>query len=337
MKAVFSNSIDRYRSVIRSVAFAGLLSFSSSAGMAESIVASADEAGNVVRVGLPVLTMYGLDPADAALAMDRIFQLAWAGTTGFKSEVFKSDAEFYQAIADGEIDLAPMLIEEYLNRPLGCNVDPVLQGVTADTGGGTELILLAREDFDLESLGGQKLLMDSVQQLAVPWLDLVLAEEGLPENVEHFGIIGNRPQSKDVVLQTFFGQADACVTSKQAFDILAELNPNLRSRLKVLAQSEPMAMHVICVASNFDEQRRETLLKSLMELHQKPAGKQLLLLTKMNRIDVCDSALVEAASNLKQRWDALREKRKKEWLNKQKENVAMKPVLAADEQREEAQ
>ena len=337
MNTVFRYFASRSCPLMWLVAVAVLLLFLGAPGLAETVdPASDEEAVDLIRIGLPELTMYGLDRADARLAMDRIFQLAWVGTAGFTSEIYENNRDFYQAISDGRVDLAPMLIEEFLNRPPGCEVDPVLQGVSDDTGGGTELILLARKDLDLKTLGGKKLLLDSAQQLAVPWLDLVLADEGLAENASHFGVVAKRDNSKDAVLQTFFGQADACMTSQQAFDMLAELNPQLQSRLKVIAKSEPMAMHVICVASSFDEERRKSLLARLRELHHNPAGRQLLLLTKINRIDFCDSSLVEAARKLMERWEVLQATRKKEWLKKQKQHVVAKPVPVADETREEA-
>lgn len=55
---------------------------------------SDEEVADAVRGGLPALTMYGLDSADARLAGDRIFQLAWDKTARFKSEIYENNDGF---------------------------------------------------------------------------------------------------------------------------------------------------------------------------------------------------------------------------------------------------
>ena len=59
--------------------------------------------------------------------------------------------------------------------------------------------------------------------------------------------------------------------------------------------------------------------------------------TKINRVDFCDTSLVDAVRVLKERWEVLREKRNKEWLEKQKEHAVAKPVLTTQQKREQPQ
>ncbi len=257
-----------------------------------------------VRVAIPISTLRGMDPVDAQLTMDKIFNFSGINDVAFKSKVYRSTDEVYQSVADENADMIPMLIEEFLQRPDNCKMDPVLQGVTDDVAG-EQLVMLALNDVALAEMEGEKVIIDEAQQMPRIWLDLLLADEGLADNANFFSSVKEELRASDAVLPVFFGEAVACITSKEAFETLSELNPQLKQRLHVVAESAPYAMHVICLRSNYALEKRENIIAEMSAMHESPNGRQVLLLTRINRIDRCDPKLVDAASDMLKRWKNL--------------------------------
>jgi len=275
--------------------------------MAAAFAVASDEGsqkGKEVRVALPISTMRGMDPVDAQLTMDKIFDFVGVSEVKFKSKVYRTTEEVYQAVIAEEADMIPMLIEEFLERPDDCKMEPVLQGVT-DEVAGEQLVMLALKDVGLAGMKGKKVIVDAGQQMPRIWLDLLLADEGLPNHSTFFSSVKDELRSSDAVLPVFFGEAVACITSEAVFEMLAELNPQLRQRLHVVAKSVPYAMHVICLRSNYVGEMRERIIADMSMIHESSNGRQVLLLTKINRVDRSDPKLVDAARDMMERWKLL--------------------------------
>jgi len=259
----------------------------------------------VVRVALPISTLRGMDPVDAQLTMNRIFDFVGINNVEFKSTVYSSTEEVYQAVIDERADMIPMLIEEFLQRPHDCKMDPVLQGVT-DEVAGEQLVMLAPKGVQMADMKGQKFIIDEAQQMPRIWLDLLLADQGLPDDATFFSSVKEELRASDAVLPVFFGEAIGCITSREVFETLSELNPQLKQRLHVIAESAPYAMHVICLRSNYAGEKRDNIIADMSAMHKTSNGRQVLLLTRINRVDRCDPKLVEAASEMLKRWQSLK-------------------------------
>jgi ABC-type phosphate/phosphonate transport system substrate-binding protein len=72
--------------------------------------------------------------------------------------------------------------------------------------------------------------------------------------------------------------------NRHAFDLLAELNPQLRTELMPIARSPGIAGGILSLRRDYNEQLRETLKDILCTLHQDPEGKQLLMLFKVDQL-----------------------------------------------------
>src|SRR6185369_7062487 len=95
-----------------------------------------------------------------------------------------------------------------------------------------EYLLLVHQDSNfgnLASLRGRDLLYydNPVMCLSFPWLETVLASEGIPSATNFFHAEVPKLKVSSAALPVFFRTADACLVNRRAFETLVELNPQV--------------------------------------------------------------------------------------------------------------
>ena len=108
--------------------------------------------------------------------------------------------------------------------------------------------------------------------------------DGVPDVKCFFASYKEAMKPSQAVIPVFFRQADACITTRNFFEVLSELNPQLRKEIMVLKESRPIATGVIAVSKNLSIQKRDALHEFLENSHQDPQGKQLLTMFRMDRL-----------------------------------------------------
>ncbi|HTP65810.1 MAG TPA: PhnD/SsuA/transferrin family substrate-binding protein [Geobacteraceae bacterium] len=99
-----------------------------------------------------------------------------------------------------------------------------------------------------------------------------------------FGDLREFPRASQIIMPVFFGQADACLASSNSFETMADLNPQIGLRLRVLEKSPGFTTGIIAVRKNGRTPRREEMIRALAEMDGDPKGKQLLTLFRVNRL-----------------------------------------------------
>ncbi len=207
-----------------------------------------------------------------------------------------------EAVARSLIDGAAVTTPEYLALP------PHLQGtnifVSYIDGGYTETyVLLVRSDSafaDLPALaGGRLVVLDNPRaSLALPWLEITLAELGLPIVARHFSQIQKAAKLPKVVLPVFFKQQDACLVTERGFRIMCELNPQVRARTRVLATSPKVVPALGFMRLAYDSPHREALMGALRSLEKSPAGNQVLTLFQSDQLHETSVDILASARHL---------------------------------------
>ena len=124
------------------------------------------------------------------------------------------------------------------------------------------------------------------------FLSTMLWENKLQNMDEYFDELVERRTNPQIILSVFFGQVDACVTTANAFDTIAELNPQIRNRLKMVVETPGLINAVSLYRKGLDREIKERIETELGNLDKTADGKQVLALFRIDRlVPVRDSDL----------------------------------------------
>jgi ABC-type phosphate/phosphonate transport system substrate-binding protein len=216
--------------------------------------------------------------------VDRKMNNPWKTNVAF----FENIRELENALSAGEVDIAVLLPEELIHLRRRIPLVPVL---SADYGKHfyDELVLLVRNDSgisDIRQLRNKRLRIQTGQKGTIPmrWLESVLAKKMFSDARGFFSTIQEADRASQVILPVFFGQADACLANQTEFETVAEMNPQISRRLRILERSPGYLTGVIAVRKDSTSERRNALLDAIQQLQSEPRGVQLLTLFRINRL-----------------------------------------------------
>ena len=192
------------------------------------------------------------------------------------------------ALEQQKVDLVNLSADEFFDlRPLLGN-DPFIFAVY----GGSitvEYLLLAPQKSniaDIEDLKGGTLRVQTNAKTALStlWLDVHLAKAGLPVTKHFFGKMVTDDKISRALLPVFFGKADACLVTRNGFDTMAELNPQILQRIKVVAVSPKCIPGFLGFRRNFQSGVKGTIIDNIKNWHNTPAGQQILTIFQMDNL-----------------------------------------------------
>ena len=267
-----------------------------------------------LQVGFTRSSFLGVNEADARAAF-KVFSAKVGERRGYEItptiRVFNDLTELMKEIELGTQDLLILESWDYLTlSPIGkmpVEFVTVEQGVMME-----DYLVLVRADTDYSNLadleGRYVIVLDSTNSnIGKHWLRTELMALGVLDPRAFFNRFEIKEKPSQVVLPVFFGNADACVVDRSGFEIMAELNPQVGTMLRVMARSDPYLDSVACVRRDgWDEPKHRTdLIAALQELTQDPAGQQIMNLFKFNDLVPFESRHLDTVRALHQRHDAL--------------------------------
>jgi hypothetical protein len=213
----------------------------------------ADPALRIISFASIFDVMPGVDPEDARLSLEMIMRKTMVRPDNpFKAELdFIGDfATASEKIAQKRYHFVVSMFMDYVDLNRTIALKPIL--VLSKTNRPVEfLVLITRNNVTLEQIVSKPksiLILEESRAgaMAKAWLDTVLWEKGLTAGSRIFSEIQYARKTSRVILPVFFGKADACVTTLSAFDLMADLNPQIKKNLTIAKQSEKLALMVLC-------------------------------------------------------------------------------------------
>ncbi len=203
--------------------------------------------------------------------------------------LYNSTEKIVQSLTAGDADAIVLTLPElaHLIEHIECSHLFKLLPVGGDS---SQYVLLASAAGDpgeqLASLAGEELLLlDNAQSsLALPWLDQVLRQRGLPAATTHFSKITHTEKLSKAVLPVFFGQRAACLVPKHGFDTMRELNPQIGRQLHPIAISPEVIPRLVATRMEYRSPQLPKLVEALTELQDSPAGQQILLIFQTEKV-----------------------------------------------------
>lgn len=147
------------------------------------------------------------------------------------------------------------------------------------------LILLVKNDSAitrLADLRGKRLLMPENDELATVFIDAQIRKMTGKNYQNFFSSIGYQKKNNRLILDLFFAKADAALVYLSAYDVMSELNPQLKAQTKILA-------HYPLRSKNYSFFRKDfpytaSILNSISQFTESPRGHQILEIFKTEEI-----------------------------------------------------
>lgn len=214
-----------------------------------------------------------------------------------KKTVGSADSKIYDSVAEIEQDLKAKMLDaialppdDFLELSNRIPLEPVM--ITNTTQGHeVELLLLTRKDSAIRSFQHLR-----NRRIAVPakvnqygnmyftWLDTLIMRQGFHGGNRFFTAVAETKKPSQALMQVFFRQTDACITTAQLFDLSAELNPQLGKELIVIERLPKLAGGIIALRRDLPDIRKRILRQAMLTLHEDQEGKQLFVLFQLKNL-----------------------------------------------------
>lgn len=232
--------------------------------------------------------VYNKDVNAAVSVLTR--RIIWGRIGKGESRYYGSLWEMERDFMDRKVQVLSMPAEAFMELRNRISVDPVLVSST-DRGPDTELLLLVRKDSGFHSVRDLKKRIIVMPQrnsqfrdIFYVWLETLLMREGGLSIDTFFSSVKQMQTVSKVVMPVFFRQADACVVSRQVFDLTSELNPQIGRELTAIARIEKLATGIVAFDRRLPEETRQKLIQAFLSLHDMPDGQQLLMLFHVRKL-----------------------------------------------------
>lgn len=221
-------------------------------------------------------------------------------------QVVDDAPELRRKLLTGDVSLSVVDVMEYLKLADITDMEPVFYAVRSGGTGQQRYVLLTRADSGITAIGdlrGKNLIVhaNTKANLGQLWLDTTLRGGHLDQAIRYFRTVDVVQKGSAAILPVFFGKADAALVDQGTFDTARELNPQLGTKLRVLASSPPLVDTIVCVSRH--HQYRQELLDSLRELHLDAEGRQTLLVFRFTRLMPFDKTSLDEVRELCRRAD----------------------------------
>jgi ABC-type phosphate/phosphonate transport system substrate-binding protein len=206
----------------------------------------------------------------------------------FKIITSNSQAELDNS-AEDKFDLLYISPIEYLKLKKKFSIEPgLVTQINNNYGDIYFLITSKRKNIkEIKELVNCHIIVLSKTEDQVPslWLDKILKDDHLPIKTKFFKKISFENKATNVVLPIFFNKVDAAIVTAASYELLCELNPQIKKDLSILKISKPFIRALFCLdGRSKNEDRKNYLIDYMSRIHQGTYGKQLTELYMFDKL-----------------------------------------------------
>lgn len=212
--------------------------------------------------------------------------------------ILKNIDGLFQALREKRVDALGITLLEYDQLRHEVALSPIF--VTYISGSMTErYVLLAHRKGPVKTLGdlnGRNLALHVNPRtcLALLWLDTLLIQGGHPAVTQFTGDIFRKTKLAKTVLPVYFRKIDTCVVTRNGFNTMTELNPQLARDLVIIAESSEIVPTIFALRADYNPIYKEKIIVGVRGLEDSPAGKQVLTIFQSDSIDVKPASCLDA-------------------------------------------
>ncbi len=215
----------------------------------------------------------------------------WVEEIADKAGVTIKPIQLYDDLSDLKRDVVAGKVNYIVGTPMGLvqhfSDEDLAGGFTGAGAPNDALILVVRRDAGIKTprdLAGRRVQLRERDELSEIYLNTLLRSSGVsPSQLE---AVSTQKNANALVLKLFFNQCDAALITRNAFEVAAELNPQIRTHLQVLdAYSfEDYRDNIGLFSSSVSTEDREALIAAALKVENTPRGRQLLEIYRTDRL-----------------------------------------------------
>jgi len=244
-----------------------------------------------LRIGFTGSAFQDVTNTDIKAAVSVLIQkVVWKHFGKGESRFYETLPEMATDLKNRKIEVLATPVEEFMELRKQVPIEPLLIS-SADKGTEMEMVLLVRKDSSFRSfrdLRGRSIVIPMRNprclDMYMAWLEIMLMEEGSKGLNTFFSSVKDTRTAAKAIMPVFFRQADACIVTRQVFELTAELNPQINRELMIISRKGGLSQGIIAVDRRLPEESKEKLRQAFLTLHQTPEGKQLLMLFKVRKL-----------------------------------------------------
>lgn len=130
------------------------------------------------------------------------------------------------------------------------------------------------------------------------WLDHLLMDGGFGISDQFFTKIRRVSKPGRAILPVFFKQADACIVSRHALEVIQELNPQIGRKVKALHKSKGLIRLMICATDKPTDEDIDILIRESSQMEHNPETLQAMTILQMKRFVPIHPEDLKATENL---------------------------------------
>lgn len=261
----------------------------------------------VVRLGALNNIIDGIDVKDADAAFKiltdsflkrlknkKIYDFDFGGKIYPDLKTLKKDVD------NRDINFFNVSTIEYFDLIDRANFKPFLSGTNDPDNKSDIYLLITNNKNQINDINQMKNVSISIPKriensIGAYWLKAMLREALGKTDYKSLTFLTSKQSDSEAMLSVFFGKSTYVLISENSFNLGCELNPSLKSKIKILNKSGQLLNGVFAYRVGSDPSTVKAITDVALDIHKDVEGKQILNLFKIQRIvSITENDLLES-------------------------------------------
>lgn len=175
------------------------------------------------------------------------------------------------------------------------------------------MAIIARKDKNIwqtSDLKNKRLSMQNNDELADVFLDTLIIPEFDQTYHQVFNSVEYMQKQNAIIHSLFFDQADVGVVHLETFELMNQLNPQIKNKIKILEKFPSHSLYYSFFHYQFPEKQRKIIIKEALNLNNSERAKEIFRNFRMVAIEMCPVESLNPFIRLNNKYNQLKKRLK---------------------------